>query len=363
MNSINLFAPVNNLSFGNVTYNFLKELYARDAHINFFPIGQSIDFSPFDRASDDFKSWVQDRAKDRLLEVEKEIPTLKMWHILQGEQRITPKQYLYTFYELDSPTAVERSLVNLQDHTFFSSSHAHNCFQNIGCSDTSPVPIGFDEDFFETEKVYHKDKIHFVLMGKFEKRKHTSKIIKLWLKKYGNNNDYQLTCAITNPFFKKEQMQQIIAQTMEGKSYFNINFLPYLNTNSEVNELMNSADIDLTGLSGAEGWNLPSFNMTCLGKWSMVLNATSHKDWATSENSILMESNKKIPAEDGLFFKAGQDYNQGNINDFDVDYFLSKMDEAVKKCQEPNTKGRELKDKFSYKKTIDCILNKIQLDQ
>ena len=99
---------------------------------------------------------------------------------------------------------------------------------------------------------------------------------------------------------------------MEGKSYFNINFLPYLNTNSEVNELMNSADIDLTGLSGAEGWNLPSFNMTCLGKWSMVLNATSHKDWATPENSILMESNKKIPAEDGLFFKAGQDYNSYN---------------------------------------------------
>ena len=206
----------------------------------------------------------------------KDVPTLKMWHIINGEQRITRAQYLYTFYELDSPTATEKNLVNLQDHTFFSSSHAESCFKKLGCEQISSVPIGFDDDFHETGKVYHKNKVHFVLMGKFEKRKHTAKIIQLWAKKYGNNNDFQLTCAVTNPFFKPEEMNQLIAQTLQGKRFFNINFLPFLNTNSEVNELMNSADIDLTGLSGAEGWNLPSFNMTCLGKWSFVLKIISH---------------------------------------------------------------------------------------
>ena len=359
MTKINIFAPVNNLSFGNVTYNFLKELYNRDAHITFFPIGDSINFSAFDKASEDFKSWVNDRAQNRFTDVDKNIPTLKMWHILQGEQRITPRQYLYTFYELDSPTSVEKNLVNLQDHTFFSSSHANSCFKKAGCENTNTIPIGFDEDFFETKKVYHADKVHFVLMGKFEKRKHTAKIIQLWAKKYGNKHDYQLTCAVTNPFFKPEQMQQLLAQTLQGNRYFNINFLPYLNTNSEVNELMNSADIDLTGLSGAEGWNLPAFNMTCLGKWSMVLNSTSHKDWATKDNCILIEPNRKIPAEDGMFFKSGQDFNQGNINDFDIDYVSIKMDEAVNKHKTENTAGKSLKTQFTYKKTVDSILNTI----
>ena len=171
----------------------------------------------------------------------------------------------------------------------------------------------------------------------------------------------KLTCAITNPFFKPEQMQQIINQTLEGKRYFNINFLPFLNTNSEVNELMNSADIDLTGLSGAEGWNLPSFNMTALGKWSLVLNSTSHKDWATQENSILVEPNRKIPAEDGVFFKSGEHYNQGNIYDFDSEYAIAKMEEAVDKSQKVNSKGKELKNSFSYKKSIDAILNQMDL--
>ena len=169
MTKINIFAPVNNLSFGNVTYNFLKELYNKgDAHVTFFPIGDSINFSAFDKASEDFKSWVNDRAQNRLTDVDKDVPTLKMWHILQGEQRITSRQYLYTFYELDSPTSVEKNLVNLQDHTFSAARMLILAFKKAGCENTNAIPIGFDEDFLK-QKVYHADKVHFVLMGKFEK--------------------------------------------------------------------------------------------------------------------------------------------------------------------------------------------------
>jgi hypothetical protein len=107
------------------------------------------------------------------------------------------------------------------------------------------------------------DKIHFGLMGKFEKRKHTEKIIKTWIKKYGNNYNYQLTCCINNPFFKKEQMESLINNLLGGTRYGNINFLPFLPHNSQVNDFINSIDIDLGGMSGAEGWNLPSFNATC----------------------------------------------------------------------------------------------------
>jgi hypothetical protein len=184
----------------------------------------------------------------------------------------------------------------------------------------------------------------------------------MWAKKYGNKNDYQLTCCVTNPFFKPEQMQQVLQQTLQGQRYFNINFLPFLNTNSEVNELMNSADIDLTGLSGAEGWNLPAFNMTCLGKWSLVLNGSSHKDWATEENCILIEPSCKIPAHDGVFFKKGEQFNQGNIHDFDEEYVATKMDLAVETSKAPNIQGEQLQNNFTYKKTVDKILDAIKLD-
>lgn len=47
-------------------------------------------------------------------------------------------------------------------------------------------------------------------------------------------------------------MTGLIADTLQGDHYNNINFLPMLEKNAEVNELLNSIDIDLTGLSGVK---------------------------------------------------------------------------------------------------------------
>ena len=196
-------------------------------------------------------------------------------------------------------------------------------------------------------------------MGKFENRKHTQKIIKAWLKKYGNNNKYLLTCCINNPFFKPEQMQGLINDTLAGQHYNNINFLPALGKNSEVNEFLNSIDIDLTGLSGGEGWNLPAFNATCLGKWSIVLNCTSHKDWATKDNSILVEPSGLMPCADGVFFSEGQPFNQGKFYTWTEEEAIEAMEKAEKKVGQINAEGVKLGDKMTYSKTVDSILSLI----
>ena len=113
----------------------------------------------------------------------------------------------------------------------------------------------------------------------------------------------------------------------------------------------------MSGLSGAEGWNLPAFNSTCLGKWSVVLNATSHKDWATKENSILVEPDGQEPIYDGAFFQEGQDSNQGNLNTFSEQSFYKALDFAISKHDKRNEKGVELKTTFNYDNTVDKILN------
>lgn len=55
MNKINYNGPINPLSFGNVSYNFLKHLYRKEVEVCYFPIGNNLDFSAFDKAEDDFK--------------------------------------------------------------------------------------------------------------------------------------------------------------------------------------------------------------------------------------------------------------------------------------------------------------------
>ena len=250
MNKLIFKGPLNSLSFGNVSFNLLKEIYSKNIDAAIFPTGD-VDVSAFKISDSNFKLWVEDGVNNRYKKLDKNTTTLQMWHLNGAESRISKNQILYTFYELDQPTESEVKIAELQDKIVFSSSYSANQFNNA-----SYAPLGFDDSFFNTEKKYLSDKIHFGLMGKLEKRKHTEKIIRNWVKKYGNNYKYQLTCCISNPFFKKEEMEASIRNILQGKSYGNINFLPFLPKNSQVNDYLNSIDIDLGGMSGAEGWNL-----------------------------------------------------------------------------------------------------------
>ena len=80
---------------------------------------------------------------------------------------------------------------------------------------------------------------------------------------------------------------------MEGKSpTLILNFLGMMQKNSLYNDFLNSGNIIL-GMSGAEGWGLPEFQSVALGKHAVILNASAYKDWATEENSVMVESNGK----------------------------------------------------------------------
>ena len=351
-------APINSLSFGNVSYNFLKEIKKQNIHVHFFPIGKDLDFSAFDKVDEDFKSWIHDSYNNRYLNLSRDTPHLKMWHINGSETSVTNKRFLYTFHETSDPTETEINICNLQTKVFFSSSYSRDIFKNE-CDNADFIPIGFDDDFHKTEKKYLVNKTHFGLMGKFENRKHTKNIISYWVKRFGNNTDYQLTCCVNNPFMKDEDNHRLVLDAMGGEKFNNVNVLPRLKTNSEVNDFLNSIDVDLTGLSGAEGWNLPAFNATCLGKWSIVLNATAHKDWANSDNCILVEPSSEEDCYDEIFFKKGQPFNQGSIYNFTEEDFNTAIDKSLDKISTPNTNGEELISKFNYKNTVNQILNSI----
>jgi hypothetical protein len=351
---------INSLSFGNVSLNLLREMFKKNMNVTFFPIGEKLDFEAFDKVDPNLRNWIINSAQNRFNTVSKDYPSLSQWHISGSENRVSPSQTLFTFYEVDQPTHVERSIVNLQNNTCFASKHAADVFKKSGCENVHHVPIGFDTDFYRTEKSYLEDTIHFGLMGKFEKRKNTHFILQNWAKKYGNNYKYQLSCCVTNPFFKPEDMDKVINSIFDGKKYGNINFLPRLKTNSEVNDYLNSIDIDLSGLSGAEGWNLPAFNSTALGKWSIVMNHTSHKDWATSKNSILINPDSVQEIYDNTFFQKGAPFNQGNYNCISEDTIMSAFEKSEKKYGKINSEGLKLQSKFTYEKTLNSIIKIIE---
>ena len=349
-------APINGLSFGNVSVNILRELFKKNIDLVFFPIGDKAEMDAYDKIDPDFVKYLQAATNDRYSKISKDIPSLKLWHIFGSETRYSKNQSLFTFHEVSEVTNLEKNLLKLQDNIFVSSNYTKNIFNLNGLDNVTHVPLGFDNDFQITNKTYLQDKIHFGILGKFENRKNTARIIKSWLKLFGNKPEYQLSCAITNPFLDKARFQNELLKVLEGKNYNNLNFVPHMQTNSEVNDFLNSIDIDLGGLSGAEGWNLPSFNASALGKWSVVINATAHKDWATNDNSILIEPSSLKDCYDDVFFKKGQSFNQGQF--FDISD--QEMDDAILKslsyAKTPNPEGLKLQKQFTYEKTVETIL-------
>lgn len=329
--------------------------------VNLFPVGSKVDFSSFDNSSSEFSSFIKESVENRNINVRRNYPYLNIWHINGSEQKTSDYNILYTFHETGEVTSAEKSLCSLYDEVVFSSTYSKEAFESSGLTNCHFSPLGLDEDIVPTNKKYLENKIHFGLMGKWEKRKNTSKIINLWAEKFGNDSRYQLTCCTNNPFLPKEEVKENQRKATGNNDYNNINFLPFLPKNSQVNDYLNSIDIDLGGLSGAEGWNLPCFNSTALGSWPIVLNATSHKDWANKDNAILIEPGSKSSIIDDRFFFDYAEFNQGHMFNFSKEDFNQATDKAVEKIRQKlkNEEGKKIRDSFTYKNTLENILKRV----
>jgi len=353
--------PINQVSFGQVSIGLLRELYSRNNSIGIFPIGQQVDFSS-NEPEKEFVDWISNSIKNTLSSYSRKDKGFKLWHLNGGHESVVDNPNLFSFYELDEPTKDEINIVKNNNKVFFSSNYTIDIFKNNGCDNVYYIPLAFDSySFKEIKKNYFNDgRITFNLCGKLEKRKHHEKVIKSWIKKYGNNPKYSLQCAIYNPFLDEKINSQIIGSFLEGKKYYNVNFLGFMQTNSMYNDFLNSGDI-VIGMSGGEGWGLPEFHSVALGKHSVILNAHAYKDWANKENSILIEPSKKISSEDGIFFRKGINFNQGNIFDFEEDDFINGCEEAIKRVEKDklNKEGLKLQEEFTFSKTLDSILKHI----
>ena len=150
---LNVEAPINRLSFGNVTYNILRQLWRKGVDVIWFPLSGNADFSAFDKIDKDFGQWLQASANSANKKIKPNIPTFKLWHLNGSASRIGAKQFLYTFYELDQPTPDEINLAKFQNKVYFSSNYAADKFKESGV-DAGVIPVGFDEDFHKTNKQY-----------------------------------------------------------------------------------------------------------------------------------------------------------------------------------------------------------------
>ncbi len=353
--------PLNPVSFGNVSFAILREFFNRGLQPLVAPIG-NVDLSS-QKPDEKFNQMLQASLNETGKRLSRKSTAIKLWHPNQQslETYSSVDSRLITFHETDSLTPIELNVLRNQDIVYVTSSYTKQVFESFGLKNVVYLPIGFDSHNFT--QLTTRPKINgvtsFGLMGKAEVRKSTYRVLNLWAKKYGNKPGFSLNAAIHNPFIKPEHAQQLIAQALEGKSYHNINLLPWMGTNAEYNQFLQANDISFH-LGLTEGKDLPCLHSTGLGSWPIALDAHCYKDYLTPDNSILVQPSGKIPAFDGIFFRNDGIQNMGNWFTFSDDDFYAACGKAIEKAKTGiNTKGLELQ-KQTYKATVDILLENLK---
>jgi len=357
MKTINLSSPFNATSLGQTSYNIFKGIIRGGASVKLFPKQGQIDLSCF-KISEEDNAEVQ-KALDT--PYDRENGGLQIWHIRDSEPSVSRSSALLTFHETSKLTQQEVDILSQHDQIFLTSTYTQEVFAAHNINHTIYLPLGFDSDSFSPLPKEESDVITFGLRGKLESRKNTLRIMALWAKTFGGNPRYRLDCSVHNFFLKPEELNQMILSAMPDKCLpWNINLLPFCQQNETYNQALNNADIDLTGMSSCEGFNLPLFQSLGLGKHAVVLNAHVHKDYCNSENSVLVEPSGMRPAEDGVFFLKDGAFNQGEWFDFNDDDFVEAMGLAITRFKKSriNESGLKLSE-WSWENTGKTIVGHV----
>ena len=356
----NLEAPYNSVSMGQIAYGVTKELFNRGIKPNIFPVMGNADLGAYDKNAQFFNPIFQECVNKAINEYTNEIPSLKVWHINHGWHKLSKKNYLLTFHELDTVTQVEKNILKSYDGIFVTNTYTKRVFEENDIQNVVYTPMGIDE-----QQVYPLNKEFFndgscvwSIIGKAENlRKNTKNAILGWCNKFGNNGFHRLHLFVNNPFFKPEQMNEYFKDVFnENPPPFNVKIFNHQPLNSQMNDAFNCTDI-IIDISRSEALSLPSLNCVALGKHALIHHCTAFLDWANKENAALIESTGLIPAVDNVFFGPGP-FNQGNFFDYDINEYGKKLDEvyAKWKANKINEEGKKLVSSYSYKNGVDIIL-------
>lgn len=360
--NLNLELPINNLSFGNVSFCILKELYKRGISPNIFLTGQ-VNLSAFDVAPD-FKTWLECSINKAQKHWNRSYPTFKLWHINGSHSSVGRDQVLFTFHECSELTDDEVNILKNQKKVLTCSEWSVEVFKSHGIENVEYCPLGFDSDSFKIKnRNYYGDRdlTVWAIYGKMEKRKATLEATRAWIKKYGKDPKHMLHLAVYNTFFEPQHNEQFYNQIFDGNKPFNVNVIPFMEKNSQYNEALNSAHIVIAP-SRSEAWGLPEFQSVCLGKHAVVHNAAGYKGWANSNNSVFVEPSSMMEVYDGIFFHKGQPFNQGSYHNWNEDDFIKGFDTVLSrfKLNKINEEGKKLATEFTYSKMVDKILENLK---
>lgn len=349
---INLSAPWNNLSYGLVAQNIVRELHKLKTEISYFPIGQPENCGDLQLLNHVLKNQE---------EFHQDSPCLRIFHQFALAEHISRPYYGFPIFELDSFTNLEKRHLGGCDHLFVTSKWAKSIVdKELGDENFSTVaPLGVDTNIFKpTEIINKRNPTIFLNIGKYEYRKGHDVIVELFSSAFTKSDNTFLFLMIENPFSKREEIQQFVHKAKNSPMGDRIEFIP---PTPDIVRIMNEATCGLFPSRG-EGWLMPGLEMMACGKPIIVTNYSAQTEYCNSQNSFLVNVDDMEEAYDGKFFRNDGRTNTGKwakLEQNQFEQFVEHMRTVHKTKQESgvvaNSAGIDTAKKFSWENTARII--------
>lgn len=358
--NLNLIAPCNSLGYGTVGYNLLIRL-ARLFDVAYWPKGQ-IEYP----IHPEFVYTVQ-QAIARQSQFNYNAPCLKIWH-QHDMAEVVGRGVLIgmPIFELDNFDSREKHHLEYLDRILVNSKWAKEvvCSKtSVDCNFVNVVPLGVDRTIFYDEKPIDVGPTIFLNIGKWEIRKGHDILIQAFLEAFRKDDNVELWMMNHNPFLSPEQEKTWIdfytKHDLEGK----VKIIPRVRTQQELAEVMRHSHCGVFP-ARAEGWNLELLEMMSCGREVITTNYSAHTEFATEDNSWLIDIDELEPAYDGIWFH-GDKGNWAKLGSSQISQLAEHMRNVHLQRQASfgimeNKAGVATAERFSWESSANSIFDLVK---
>lgn len=307
--NLNMFCPINTVSYGYVSSYFMRELSKLGFDIRHLPIGQT---TPDELIYPEIKDILARR------DFHYNAPCLKIWHQNDLSGFTGSPKIGFPIFELEQFKDEELHSLNYPDEIIVCSEWARGVLEkNNIAPDISVVPLGYDDTIFTRCNLPSPERTIFANFGKFEIRKGHDILIDAFNAAFEKDDDVVLVMMPHNFFLTKQQYTEWTDKYKKSKLGDKVELIPRLKTHSMVYNIMEQVHCGVFP-ARAEGWNLEALELLASGRYLIITNCTGHTEFCNSDNSMLIEMNSGYEkAYDGVFFDGRFDWPKISQDEFD----------------------------------------------
>lgn len=349
---INLRTPLNDLGYGIVGINLLKEL-DKLTDVVLFPIGQP-------NVHQSYHTLIQ-KCFQNQEKFYPYSPTLTIWHEHSLHERIGKgKNVALPFFELNKfPIRTKKSLSS-QDEIIVPSLWAKNIIYDqingtFGISQINVITMGVDTDFYQPMNLISENKPYrFLNVGKTEIRKGHDVLVEIFNSAFTEEDDVELYIAWDNPFMQPQDKKTWVDLYKESHLGNKIHFIP---RQQSLKGEYCSADC-LIQSTRAEAICLPILEAMACGKPIITTNYSGMTAFCNKDNSFSVDIDELEPAFDGFWFKSESldDGGWAKFGDKQITQFVEYMRHCYKNKVVTNICGRTTAEKLSWTNVAKNVL-------